>query len=109
VACVAIHLAVAVEALFVDGHRHLDHAARGGLGGLIVLLELTQNVAVGALHTERRGYEFHGRLELRRGDTFEHLNVLKNLLGKGRPLRCGLRLRRLLRRNLLLLRRQCCG
>lgn len=73
--------ALTIEAPLVQIEHHLNHAPCSQLGRLIVFIETTRDVTVIAPHAERAGDESHSRLELRRREAFEDLDILESLLG----------------------------
>ena len=76
---VAGDLAMSVEIVLVDGHHHRHHLARDQLWLLIILIKMILNVTETTLHSQRRGYELHGRNQLVRRNVLQYLNILESL------------------------------
>src|SRR5262249_22221734 len=63
------------EELLIDLPRHLEHAARGDLAGIILAREIAADVTEAARHAERDGDLLHLPFEFRGGQAFEDLDV----------------------------------
>ena len=82
---VAGHDLTTAKVALVDPGNHLHHATRRALEIVVVgvlrpVPAALVDVAVGAVHTERRGEEPHGPHELIHWNALEHLDVLEDLL-----------------------------
>src|SRR5262245_56563613 len=87
---VAGHDLTAAEVALIDPGNHLHHPARGPLEVVVVgVLRPAPaafiDMAVSAVHAERRGEEPHRPHELVDRNALEHLNVLEDLLSHRRP------------------------
>ncbi len=86
---VAGDLGLAAEVGLIDGPHHENHFAGGLLEGRIVGISRPVvvgrfDVAIGAVQAEGGGKEAHRAHEFVHGNSFEHLDILEDLLRHGR-------------------------
>ena len=70
-----------IKVVFIDSEHHSHHLARRLLGFFVILFKRVFQMAEVALHSQRGRNELHRRNELVGGNSFQHLDVLVNLLG----------------------------
>src|SRR5215813_8738130 len=80
VASIAADLALVAVKGVNDVSHHDQHLARGLLGFLVIFLPLIGHVAVRALHSERVAEEIHNQWKSAGGNTFQALDIVKDLL-----------------------------
>lgn len=78
---VAGDFAMALEIILVQREHHFHHVARDLLGFLVVLFEVTFDVAEATFDAERRGDELHRGNQLPGRNTFKDFDIFVHLLG----------------------------